>query len=506
MNVKSVAEIHREHGHVTAGSGGGDESVSIDQLITIRGGIRNYRDVSSKLIFYDLVQDGEKMQVVVNYARVGGEKEEFKRISMLTRIGDVVSVTGYPGRTKSGELSIFATAHLQLLAPSLHVPPQAVLDPEARIQNRHVDLMIRPEAGQILRLRSHIIQHIRDFFVSRDFVEVQTPILSDIFGGAVAKPFLTEATNAYRGKRLALRIAPELWLKRLVIGGLDRVFEIGAQFRNEGIDNTHNPEFTTCEFYQAYMELEDIISTTEQLLSGMARKVSELKASKLKDLPEIETNFTAPFRRLEFIPALEAAMGHKLPILHENTEAVTLELLSLFKTLSLPAPAMITIPRLLGKLSSAYLEPQCTAPTFITNHPEALSPLSKTSLVHNQRVSSRVELFVNGKELVNAYEEENSPTEQRRKFVRQAGWRDEDVIGSGEDGKGIVDEAYCQALEWGLPPTGGWGVGIDRLVMVFAGTERIAEVLAFGGLRGAVNLGDGVRDVKKKEEEEGEGE
>ena len=410
-------------------------------------------------------------------------------------------MTGYPGRTKAGELSIFATAHLQLLAPSLHAPPLTILDPETRFHNRHVDLMIRPQAGQILRLRSHIIQHIRDFFISRDFVEVQTPILSDTFGGAVAKPFLTEATRAYRGKQLALRIAPELWLKRLVIGGLDRVFEIGAQFRNEGIDSTHNPEFTTCEFYQAYAGLEDIISTTEQLLSSMARKVSELKSGKLKDLPEIGTDFTAPFRRLEFIPALEAAMGHKLPILHENTETVTLELLSLFETLSIPTPPMISIPRLLDKLSSRYLEPQCMEPTFVINHPEALSPLSKTSLVHNQRVSSRMELFVNGKELVNAYEEENSPIEQRRKLVMQAGWKDDDVIGGGEDGEG-VDEAYCQALEWGLPPTGGWGVGIDRLVMVFAGAERIAEVLAFGGLRGAVNLGDGARGMKKEEEAE----
>ncbi|CAZ81293.1 unnamed protein product [Tuber melanosporum] len=500
MNVKSVVEICREYEHIVAGCGGGDESVSIDKLVTIRGRIKNYREVSSKLIFYDLVQDGEKIQVVVNCARVGGEKGEFRRISMLTRIGDVVSVTGYPGRTKAGELTIFATAHLQILAPSLHVPPQTILDLETRLRNRHVDLMVRPVAGQILRLRSHIIQHIRDFFISRDFVEVQTPILSDTFGGAVAKPFLTEATSVCRGKQLALRIAPELWLKRLVIGGLDRVFEIGTQFRNEGVDNTHNPEFTTCEFYQAYAGLEDIINTTEELLSGMARKVSELKARKLKDIPEIETDFTAPFQRLEFIPALEASMGHKLPVLHGNTEAVTLELLSLFKTLSLPTPPMTTIPRLLQKLSSEYLEPQCMKPTFITNHPETLSPLSKTSLLHGQRVSSRVELFVDGKELVNAYEEENSPTEQRRKFVMQAGWKDEDVIERGEDGEGVVDEAYCQALEWGLPPTGGWGIGIDRLVMVFAGAERIADVLAFGGLRGAVNLGDGVRGTKEEGE------
>ncbi|PUU83112.1 hypothetical protein B9Z19DRAFT_1119740 [Tuber borchii] len=279
--------------------------------------------------------------------------------------------------------------------------------------------------------------------------EVQTPILSDTFGGAVAKPFLTEATRAYRGKQLALRIAPELWSKRLVIGGLGRVFEISAQFRNEGIDSTHNPEFTTCEFYQAYAGLEDIISMTEQLLSSL--EVSELKSGKLKDLPPRDRN----------------GLHGPLP--------KTRELLSLFETLYPHAPNA-NYPRLLDKLSSRYLEPQCIEPTFL-------------------RVSS--ELFVNGKGLVNAYEE-NSPTEQRRKFVMQAGWKDDDVTGGGEDGEEV--DGHIAMTRVGLAADGWMGSVLIDWLWSSPGAERIAEVLAFGGLKGVVNLGDGVRSVNKEGE------
>jgi lysyl-tRNA synthetase, class II len=391
---------------------------------------------------------------------------------------------------------------MELLAPCLHVPPPNILDPETRYQNRHVDLMIRPAASQILRLRSHIIQHLRNFFLARDFVEVQTPVISENVGGAIAKPFLTEATAAYKGKQLALRIAPELWLKRLVIGGIEKVFEIGTQFRNEQVDNMHNPEFTTCEFYQAYAGLEDIIDITEDLLGGMTQSVAKLKEEKLHKLPEIKLDFTGPFKRLEFIPALEEAMDRPLPKLDGPEEDVTEQLVKLMDDLSLPLPPYVTIPRLLDKLASHYLEPQCTSPTFITHHPESLSPLAKTSICTynsiSQRVTERVELFVNGREIINAYEEENSPTEQRRKFLLQARWKDDENSAGNVK---VVDEVYCEALEWGLPPTGGWGVGVDRLVMLFAGAERIGDVLSFGSLRGAVNQGGGHRQGEEEEKE-----
>lgn len=376
---------------------------------------------------------------------------------------------------------------MELLSPCLNVPPPEIRHSEKRQQNRHIDLMVNPKATQILRLRSHIIQYLREQFLQRDFLEVQTPIMSEETGGAIARPFLTEAT-AYRGKKLALRIAPELWLKRLVIGGMDKVFEIGAQFRNEGIDATHNPEFTTCEFYQAYAGLEDLIEFTETLFSSLARKVRALKEERFKDLDQLETDFRAPFKRLEFTPALEQAIGRMLPDIDNQPEKdATRQLLGLLEELGVTPPASPTLPRILDKLSATYLEPLCTEPTFITHHPEALSPLAKSSVRNGRKVTQRVELFINGNEIVNAYEEENSPTEQRRKFLIQAGWKDEE--NSALDiGKG-VDEAYCAALEWGLPPTGGWGLGIDRLCMLFAGVDRIGEVLAFGGLRGTVNQG-----------------
>lgn len=385
---------------------------------------------------------------------------------------------------------------MELLSPCLHVPPPEIKNSEKRHQNRHIDLMVHPEATQILRLRSHIIQHLRGQFLQRDFLEVQTPIISEETGGAIARPFLTEAT-AYRGKKLALRIAPELWLKRLVIGGMDKVFEIGTQFRNEGIDATHNPEFTTCEFYQAYAGLEDLIEFTEALFSSLALRVRELKEKKFKDLAQLETDFDPPFKRLEFVPALEQAIGKTLPDLDSQLEEdVTRQLLDLLRELGVAQPGSPTVPRILDKLSGVFLEPLCQEPTIITHHPEALSPLAKTSVRNGRKVTERFELIINGKELVNAYEEENSPIEQRRKFLMQLRWRDEDNS-TPDVGKG-VDEVYCAALEWGLPPTGGWGLGVDRLCMLFAGVDRIGEVLTFGGLRGAVNQG-GVQNAQRME-------
>ena len=405
--------------------------------------------------------------------------------------------TGYPGKTKAGELSVFAKAYGQLLAPCLHVPPTEIQDVEKRFNHRHVDLMIRPEASQILRLRSDIIQSLRQAFYDKDFTEVQTPMIADNAGGAVAKPFVTEAT-VYRDRKLALRIAPELWLKRLVIGGMGKVFEIGTQFRNEGIDATHNPEFTTCEFYQAYANLEDLVSFTQTLLCTLATRVEYLKNTKYPLLPKLETSITAPFRRIEFIPALEVAIGRNLPDLGSPIRA-TAELLALFEELKLEPPSSPTLPRLLDKLSSTYLEPSTPEPFFITHHPECLSPLAKSIAVDGLRVSSRVELFVGGKELVNAYEEENSPSEQRRKFIDQLMWKNEDESAFLDDKSKmeqemLADEAFVGALEWGLPPTAGWGMGIDRLCMFFAGQERIADVLTFGTLRGVLGQG-GLRQV-----------
>lgn len=393
-------------------------------------------------------------------------------------------------------MSIEATELPKLLSPCLHHLPGELQDRQTRIRNRHTDLLVNQQSADTLRLRSQIIQNVRQFFLNDGFMEVETPILADSAGGAIARAFKTNATE-FPERKLSLRIAPELWLKRLVLGGFDRVFEIGRSFRNEGrlvpmkvkpakltlsgLDLTHNPEFTTCEFYKAYADLEELIGMTEVLLGSLADAASELKRTDLTSLQPLDLNFTSPFNRIDFIPAIESLIDRPLPNL--TAEHAPANLLQLFGELSISSPASPTLPRLLDKLSSHFLEPQCIVPTFIVHHPECLSPLSKSFLhpTTNQRVSARAELFVNGREIINTYEEENSPFEQRRRFNEQLQYRD-------DENEAKVDESYLEALEWGLPPTGGWGCGIDRLCMLFAGTGRIGDVLSFGTLRNVVAL------------------
>ncbi len=354
-------------------------------------------------------------------------------------------------------------------------------DQEARIRNRHADLLVNRKAADTLKLRSRIVQHLRTFLVDDEFLEVQTPILADGAGGAIARPFVTGATE-FSDKTLSLRIAPELWLKRLVLGGMDRVFEIGPAFRNEGLDASHNPEYTTCEFYKAFTDLGELMKMTEDLISGLAGHVMHLILTQYTTLPALDDiYYRHPFQRIEFIPALEAAIRRKLPDL--QSKGASEKLVSLFHDLSIPLPASPTLPRLLDKLSSIYLEPQCDNPTFIIHPPACLAPLSKSfrDPATDQIVSARAELFIQCREIANMYEEENSPFEQRKKFIEQAQWRD-------DENSGAIDEGYLDALEWGLPPTGGWGCGVDRLCMHFAGASRISDVLSFGNLRNVVGL------------------
>ncbi|KAI7514708.1 lysyl-tRNA synthetase-like protein [Hortaea werneckii] len=357
-------------------------------------------------------------------------------------------------------------------------------------------MLANPSSVQPLFVRHHIVQALRDHLNKTHFVEVTTPLLTAGAGGAVARPFETEATEL-EGQKLNLRIAPELWLKRLIVGGMSRIYEIGPAFRNEGVDATHNPEFTICEFYEACATLDSLMTKTEILLKGIKQRIDEARAtassdpvssgfSRLKDLPGVELDLQSPFKRLEFIPALEEAMKTPLPNLsnpdaHEN-------LLSLFTAKNLDIPTKPTLPRLLDALAAHYLEALCTHPTFITHHPAALSPLSKHFRCPRtgQTIAARAELFIRGREYANMYEEENSPFAQRRNFLEQLRYRA--VDGEG-DGQKEVDESYLEALEWGMPPTGGWGCGVDRLVMLFSGRERMSEVLAFGSLRNVVGLG-----------------
>jgi len=392
-------------------------------------------------------------------------------------------VSGQPYRTATNELSITVSELPAILSPTLAMLPTKLEDPTTRIKHRHVDMLVNREVADRLRVRSHIIQCMRDFFIRDNFLEVQTPLITDKASGAIAKSFKTVATE-FSSKELALRIAPELWLKRLVIGGMDRVFEIGPSFRNEGLDATHNPEFTTCEFYKSYADLNSLMKMTEELFTSIASKVQSLRDFPLRTIPEFDQALVAtPFNRIEFIPGIEKAMGKKLPNL--TAEDATEQLIELFKQHDHALPARPTLPRLLDRLASIYIEPLCTTATFITHHPYCMAPLAKsfTCPSTKQLVSARAELFIQNSEIANMYEEENSPFEQRAKFVQQGKFID-------EENEGYVDESYISALESALPPTGGWGAGVDRIVMLFSGTKRIADVLSFGSLRNVVHLGN----------------
>jgi lysyl-tRNA synthetase, class II len=459
------------------------------------GRVHSVRTAGNKLLFIDLQQGTHRLQGVVDFARVRASiaetsdtafKKALKNLSTLARKGDVFSIRGHPHRTSRGELSILCTELPTLLAPSLHQIPDS-LDAETRAHNRHVEMLVDPTAIQTLKIRHTVTKSLTSFLDANGFTSVQTPILTSSAGGAVARPFETEATE-FQGEKLQLRIAPELWLKRLIIGGMEKVYEFGPSFRNEGVDATHNPEFYICEFYEAYATLDDLMTKTENMLRKITEDVRDLRPSSGKGSKDDEVavpDFQTPFKRIEFIPTLEEHLNQSLPDL--ASDSATDSLHQLFTTKNIPLPSNPTLPRLLDALSSHYLEPLShSQPVFITHHPTILSPLSKTFVCPStsQPISARAELFIQGREIANMYEEENSPFSQREKFIQQAKLKAEDGVGEGME----LDESYLEALEWALPPTGGWGCGVDRLVMLFGVRERIGDVLPFGGLRNVVGM------------------
>ncbi|CAN9208659.1 unnamed protein product, partial [Alternaria alternata] len=347
-----------------------------------------------------------------------GLDENFKNFKKVARVGDWV-----------GQLSILALDVPQILAPCLHHLPERVDDAETLARRPHIHALTSDEPGDVLRLRALIYDYVRTYFIQSGFLEVETPMFDVNAGGAIARPFETVA-NELSNTPIRLRIAPELNLKRLIVGGQDKIFEIGRAFRNEGVDNTHNPEFSTCEFYEVGANLHTVVARTEQLVHGLHTAIESLRSTYFPTLASPEDiDFAQPFAQLPFIPTIEQACASD-------------KLLQLFGELDLAIPPNPTLPRLLDTLAEIYIEPLCKNPTFITQHPEALSPLSKSYIdeVTGQRVASRVELFIHGREYVNAYEEENSPFEQRRKFIQQRDFHPE--------GEGAIDESYLEALEW----------------------------------------------------------
>lgn len=455
-----------------------------NEVVSVFGRVRSVRMLGSKLMFLDIERDMQRLQVMVEMKKLATPEESieaYKSFKKVARLGDWISVQGHATKTSSDQLSILAHEVPRVLAPCLHHIPEVVDKAETLARRPHIHQLTSHEPGDVLRLRAMIYDYIRMYFIQSGFLEVETPLFDVNAGGAIARPFETVA-NEMSNTPIKLRIAPELNLKRLIIGGQDKIFEIGRSFRNEGVDNTHNPEFSTCEFYEVGATLPDVVARTEQLIHGLHTATEALRPTYFPSLAApTDIDFTTPFAHLPFIPTIEQACGRKLPNL--STASAPDDLLALFKDLDLTIPPNPTLPRLLDTLAEIYIEPLCVNPTFISKHPEALSPLSKSYLddATGQRVASRVELFIHGREYVNAYEEENSPFEQRRKFLQQRAFH-------AEGADAALDESYLEALEWGMPPTGGWGCGLDRLVMLFASKKRIADVLPFGTLRNVVSI------------------
>ncbi len=434
--------------------------------VSIAGRLMTIRDMGKSSFAH--VMDGQgKIQI---YVKKDGVGEKSYEIFKLLDLGDIIGVKGFPFKTKTGEASIHVES-FQVLSKSLHPLPEkwhGLTDVEARYRHRYVDLIVNDDVRKTFETRSKVISAIRKHLDGNGFLEVETPMMHPIPGGAVARPFVTHHNTL--DMDLYLRVAPELYLKRLLVGGFERVYEINRNFRNEGISIKHNPEFTMLEAYQAYGNNETVMTLTENLLSEAAKAAGQ--GVKIMS-GETELNFTPPFKRLPLLHALEEIGGIEY-------EEVTVE--DLKKRLKTTAAEIKHIDSL-SKAELAYLlfgelvEPHLIQPTFITDFPVEVSPLSKAK-EDNLALTERFELFVLGREIANGFSELNDPVDQRRRFEKQVELRK-----AGDEEGMFLDEDYILALSYGMPPAGGVGIGIDRLLMLLTNSPSIRDVILFPLLR-----------------------
>ncbi|KAK3201032.1 hypothetical protein GRF29_213g713623 [Pseudopithomyces chartarum] len=470
-----LRNFQNDFGHLKKGETVEGRSISVGCRIY------NIRTSGKNLRFYEVAVDGAEVQIMATSAGHTGSIPFAEQHDILRR-GDIVGVTGFPCRTSPkrtdapGDLSISAHS-VTLLAPCLHQIPSehyGFRDREERYRNRHLDLIMNKSTVNTFLTRAKIVRYIRDYFNNAGFYEIETPILLKNPGGATAKPFYTYHNDL--GMNLALRIATELPLKQLVVGGIHKVYELGRQFRNEGIDLTHNPEFTLCEYYEAFADVYDVMDRTETLVEGMVQAIcGTLQTTFTTQHGETyNVDWSRPWKRVEMIPALEEACGEKFPPGEEmHTEATHEFLQRMLAKINVECPPPLTNARMLDRLVGECIEERCINPTFIMQHPQMMSPLAKS---HRSKpgLCERFEAFVCKREIVNAYTELNDPFDQRLRFEEQARQK-----AQGDDEVQVPDEGFLTAMEYGLPPTGGWGMGIDRMVMFLTNHYSIKEVLAF---------------------------
>lgn len=446
--------------------------------VRVAGRIKSLRVAGAKLRFYDLWQNGDHIQVMASAQ--SHEGDNFAEVHAQIHRGDIIGVRGTVGKSKRGELSILPK-EVKLLTPCLHMLPKdysGLKDQETRYRKRYLDLLINDDVRRTFVMRSQVVDYIRQYLRNLNFLEVETPMMHPIPGGASARPFITRHNDL--GMDLYMRVAPELYLKQLVIGGIDRVFEIGRNFRNEGIDMTHNPEYTSCEFYMAYTDYEQLMEMTEDLVSSMVLKIRGSYVIEYHpngpDGKGVTIDFSPPWPRISMLDEIEKQSGVSIPrdLESESAREVLDDLVTSLK-LDLAPPRTVT--RLLDKLCGHFIEDELINPAFIMDHPQVMSPLAKW---HRSKpgLTERFELFVNKKELCNAYTELNDPDRQLACFQEQARAKD-----AGDEEAQFVDMNFVTALEHGLPPTGGWGCGIDRFVMLLADKSNIKEVILFPALK-----------------------
>lgn len=443
-----------------------EELEEMHETVKIAGRIMTKRR-QGKIGFMHIQDRYGQIQIFLRYDLLGEEQYELYKVS---DIGDIVGIEGEVMKTQTGELSIRATVYTHLTKALRPLPEKfhGLQDKEEARRKRYLDLIMNEDARRIAYARPRIIRGIQNYLDSRGFIEVETPVLNPILGGAAAKPFITHH-NAL-DMDFYLRIATELYLKRLIVGGMEAVYEIGRLFRNEGMDATHNPEFTTVEAYLAYGDLSDMRQLVEELISKLAMDL--LHTTEITYCGK-EISLKAPFKRVHMVDAIK-----------EQTGINFFEITDLDVALKLAKEHNIEVPKheqsighIINLFFEEYVEKTLIQPTILYGHPIEISPLTKKN-PKDPRFTDRFELFINGKEYANAYTELNDPIDQKERFINQLKERE-----LGNDEANDMDNDFIEALEYGMPPTGGIGIGIDRLVMLLTGTDTIRDVLLFPHLR-----------------------